>query len=142
MDRGDGGPVMSYGGVESTVTNEGRWPERPRLLAEVRARWRVKHYSMRTEQAYLYWIRRYIRAMGWLRPRELVATAVSAVLSQVATRDQVAAITQNQALSALLFLYREVLAIKRPWMEDVVRAKRPRRLPVVLAKGEVASLLL
>src|SRR5690606_37632547 len=141
MDRGDGGPVMSYGGEETPVSDEGRWPERPRLLAEVRARLRVKHYSMRTEQAYLYWIRRYIRAMGRRHPRELDGTAVSAFLSQLATRDQVAASTQNQALSALLFLYREVLAIKLPWMEDVVRAKRPRRLPVVLAKGEVARLL-
>ena len=132
---------MSYGGDETPVTGSGEWPERPKLLAEVRARLRVKHYSMRTEQAYLYWIRRYIRATGRRHPRELDGKAVTAFLSQLATRDRVAASTQNQALSALLFLYREVLAIKLPRLEDVVRAKRPRRLPVVLAKGEVARLL-
>ena len=132
---------MAYGGETTPVLNDDGMPARPRLLAEVRARLRLKHYSLRTEQAYLYWIRRYIRAMGRKHPRELDGAAVEAFLSQLATRDHVAASTQNQALSALLFLYREVLAIKLPWMEDVVRAKRPRRLPVVLAKGEVSRML-
>ena len=132
---------MSYEGGATPVTDGDRWPERPRLLEEVRKRLRLKHYSMRTEQAYLYWIRRYIRASGRKHPRELDGVAIEAFLSSLATRDHVAASTQNQALSALLFLYREVLGVKLPWMEDVVRAKRPRRLPVVLAKGEVARLL-
>ena len=132
---------MSYEGGGTPVSDDDRWPERPRLLEEVRKRLRLKHYSLRTEQAYLYWVRRYIRASGRKHPRELDGVAIEAFLSLLATRDHVAASTQNQALSALLFLYREVLGIKLPWMEDVVRAKRPRRLPVVLAKGEVARLL-
>lgn len=114
---------------------------RPRLLEEVRSRLRLKHYSLRTEQAYVYWIRRYIRASGRRHPRELDGVAVETFLSTLATRDHVAASTQNQALSALLFLYREVLGVKLPRLDEVVRAKRPRRLPVVLAKGEVARLL-
>ena len=132
---------MSYEGGGTPVPEGDRWPERPRLLAEVRKRLRLKHYSLRTEQAYLYWVRRYIRASGRKHPRELDGVAIEAFLSSLATRDHVAASTQNQALSALLFLYREVLGVKLPWMEEVVRARRPRRLPVVLAKGEVARLL-
>ena len=132
---------MSYESGAAPVSDGDRWPGRPRLLEEVRKRLQLKHYSLRTEQAYLYWIRRYIRASGRKHPRELDGVAIEAFLSSLATRDHVAASTQNQALSALLVLYREVLGVKLPWMEDVVRAKRPRRLPVVLAKGEVARLL-
>jgi integron integrase len=110
-------------------------------LDEVRSRLRLKHYSLRTEQAYLYWIRRYIHANGKRHPRELDGVVVERFLSLLATRDQVAPSTQNQALSALLFLYREVLGLALPWMENVTRAKRPRRLPVVLSKGEVATVL-
>jgi integron integrase len=114
---------------------------RPRLLDEVRSRLRLKHYSLRTEKAYLYWIRRYIHANGLRHPRELDGVAVESFLSVLATRDQVAPSTQNQALAALLFLYREVLGIKLPWMENVVRARQRQRLPVVLSKGETATLL-
>jgi integron integrase len=114
---------------------------RPRLLDEVRSRLRLKHYSVRTEQAYLYWIRRYIQANGRRHPRELDGVSVERFLSLLATRDKVASSTQNQALSALLFLYRDVLGMALPWMESVVRAKRPQRLPVVLSKGEVAVVL-
>lgn len=113
----------------------------PRLLDLARARIRLKHYSLRTEQAYLQWMRRYIRANGLRHPRELDESAVESFLSKLATRERVSASTQNQALSALLFLYREVLGINLPWMENVVRAKGSRRLPVVLSKGEVALLL-
>jgi integron integrase len=115
--------------------------EEPRLLEQVRARIRAKHYSIRTEQAYLQWIRRYILANGKRHPRELDGASVETFLTRLATRDHVSASTQNQALSALLFLYREVLGISLPWMENVVRAKGSRRLPVVLSKGEVALLL-
>jgi integron integrase len=113
----------------------------PRLLDQVRARCRVAHYSPRTERAYVYWIRRFILASDKRHPAELGAAEVEAFLSALATRDDVAASTQNQALSALLFLYRQVLHIDLPWMESVVRAKRPRRLPVVLAVEEVSRLL-
>lgn len=139
---------MTYHGNETLISdakqgNDGPRQEgaRPRLLDEVRCRLRLKHYSLKTERAYLYWIRRYIHANGRRHPRELDGAAVERFLSLLATRDRVASSTQNQALSALLFLYREVLGIRLPWMENVVRAKRQRRLPVVLSKGETASLL-
>lgn len=107
----------------------------------VRERLRLKHYSLRTEQAYVGWIRRYIRANGKRHPRELGAAQVERFLTSLAVERNVAAATQNQALSALLFLYRDVLAVDLPWLNSVVRAKRPRRLPVVLSSDEVARLL-
>jgi integron integrase len=130
----------SWGGADAALRNKGV-DVGPRLLEQARAKIRLKHYSIRTEQAYLQWMRRYIRANGLRHPRELGGAAVEAFLSDLATRQRVSASTQNQALSALLFLYREVLSIKLPWMENVVRAKGSRRLPVVLSKGEVALLL-
>jgi integron integrase len=96
---------------------------------------------MRTEVVYLGWIRRFIVANGRRHPRALGAPDVERFLSSLAVDGQVSASTQNQALSALLFLYKEVLAIELPWMEDVTRAKRPRRLPTVLSRGEVQDLL-
>ena len=111
------------------------------LLEAVRDRLRAKHYSLRTEAAYLGWIRRFIQAHRGRHPRELGGREVGAFLTRLAVQGNVAASTQNQALSALLFLYREVLGLKLPWMEDVVRAKRPRRLPSVLSQDEVRALL-
>jgi integron integrase len=132
---------MSYDGEQTPISTGLAAGREPRLLEQVRARMRLKHYSLRTEEAYLYWIRRYIRAWLPRHPRDLDGAAVEAFLTRLATRDNVAASTQNQALSALLFLYREVLAMDLPWMENVVRAKRPRRLPVVLTRVQVARLL-
>lgn len=114
---------------------------RPRLFDEVRRRLRTKHYSVRTEEAYVYWIRRYIRASGSRHPRDLGGAAVERFLSDLARRDRVAPSTQNQALAALLFLYWEVLGIDLPWMDNVVRAKRVPRLPVVLSRAETMALL-
>ena len=111
---------------------------KPKLLDEVRRRMRVKRYSLRTEQAYLYWIRRYIRTNAPRHPRELGGMALEQFLSELAQKDRVAASTQNQALAALLFLYRDVLALDLPWMDNVVRAKRIPRLPVVLSRTETA----
>lgn len=116
-------------------------PAKPRLLDDVRARLRFKHYSLRTEQAYIGWIRRFILANGKRHPRNLGGPEVEQFLSDLAVRGSVAASTQNQALSSLLFLYREVLDCDLPWLENVVRAKRPRRLPVVLSQDEVHRLL-
>jgi integron integrase len=113
----------------------------PRLLEQVRDRLRLKHYSPRTEKAYLYWIRRYVIANGKRHPSELGAFEVEGFLSLLATRERISAGTQAQALAALLFLYREVLGIRLPWMENVVRAKAPRYIPVVLSQGEVARVL-
>lgn len=115
---------------------------RPRgLLEAVRGKLRAKHYSSRTEAAYLGWVRRFIHEHRGRHPRELGGREVEAFLTRLALRDHVAASTQNQALSALLFLYREVLQLKLPWMENVVRAKRPRRLPTVLSVVEVRAVL-
>ncbi|MEO8810387.1 MAG: integron integrase [Rhodanobacter sp.] len=128
---------MNYADDSAGVTGA----KTPRLLDQVRARLRLKHYSLRTEQAYVAWIRRFILASGKRHPGDMGVAEVEAFLSALATEGQVAAGTQNQALSALLFLYREVLAIELPWMETVVRAKRPQRVPVVLSRDEVTRLL-
>lgn len=113
----------------------------PRLLDQVRELIRIRHYSIRTEQAYLQWIRRYIIFHGRRHPRELGAPELTAFLSDLAIRGKVAASTQNQALNAILFLYRDVLKIALPWLEDVQRAKRSQHLPVVLTQEEVKRLL-
>ena len=113
----------------------------PRLLDEVRRRLRLKHYSLRTESIYIGWIRRFILANAKRHPRDMGASEVEGFLSHLAVSGHVAASTQNQALSALLFLYREVLGITLPWMETMVRAKRPQRVPTVLGSDEVKQLL-
>lgn len=113
----------------------------PKLLDQVRARIRAKYYSIRTEDQYVFWIRRFVRFHGKRHPREMGAAEVEAFLSDLAVNGHVAASTQNQALSALLFLYREVLEIELPWLENVTRAKRPQRLPVVLTPAEVRAVL-
>ena len=111
------------------------------LLDRVRDRIRVKHYSIRTEQAYVDWIRRFIVFHGKRHPGELGATEVEAFLTHLAVDGEVASSTQNQAKSALLFLYREVLDDELPWLDHVQQAKAPVRLPVVLTRGEVVLVL-
>ena len=112
-----------------------------RLLDQVRDIIRIKHYSIRTEQAYLQWIRRYILFHGKRHPSELGSEHLSTFLSHLAMRGNVAASTQNQALNAILFVYREVLKQKLPWVEGVQRAKRPQLLPVVLSRDEIKHVL-
>lgn len=112
-----------------------------RLLDAVRDRCRVKHYSKRTEHAYSGWIKRFILFHGKRHPKEMGAGEVEAFLTHLAVAGQVAAGTQNQALSALLFLYKEILHIDLPWLESVTRAKRPQRVPVVLSQLEIQWLL-
>jgi len=112
----------------------------PRLLDSVRGAIRTRHYSRRTEEAYVGWIRRFIVANGTRHPRELGELEVNAFLSGLAGRG-VSASTQNQALSAFLSLYETVLGERLEWMAGIVRAKRPVRLPVVLSRDEVASVL-
>src|SRR5689334_6894417 len=109
---------------------------RPRLLDQVSAELRARHCSRRTEEAYRHWIVRFLRFHGCRHPRELGAAEVSAFLTHLAVHQHVAAATQNQALAALLFLYRRVLGIDLPWLDDLVRAQRPARLPVVLSRDE------
>lgn len=132
---------MHYGGESAVLTASGGSGRGRGLLEEVRRRLRTKHYSLRTEEACLYWIRRYIRDNGRRHSREQGGVEVEGFLSSLATRDRVAPSTQNQALAALLFLYREVLALELPWMESVTRAKRMPRLPVVLFVDETVRLL-
>jgi integron integrase len=113
----------------------------PKLLDQVRGKIRLKHYSLRTEQAYTDWIRRFIRFHGTRHPREMGAAEVEAFLTHLAVEGKVAASTQNQAKSALLFLYKEVLESELPWLDNVEQAKAPKRLPVVLTRAEVQALL-
>jgi len=115
---------------------------KPRLLDRVRYKIRVKHYSIRTEQAYIDWIRRFILFHGKRHPEKMGAKEIETFLSHLAVDRHVAASTQNQALSAILFLYRAVLKIDLPWLENVTRAKKPQRLPVVLSNKEVQSVFL
>jgi site-specific recombinase XerD len=112
----------------------------PRLLDQVRDRIRRKHYSIRTEQAYVDWIRRFILHHNKRHPRDMGAAEVEAFLTHLAVARRVSASTQNQAKSAILFLYKEVLAEPLPWLEGIESAKRPERLPVVLTRQEVESL--
>ena len=113
----------------------------PRLLDQVRARIRFKHYSIRTEQAYLDWIKRFIRHFGKRHPMDMGADEVQVFLTHLAVAGRVAAATQNQAKSALLFLYKEVLAVELPWLDKVEAAKTSKRLPVVLTQDEVMAVL-
>ncbi len=114
---------------------------KPRLLDQVRHRCRVKHYSIRTERSYVDWIRRFILFHAKQHPSELSAPEVEAFLTHLAVNRNVAASTQNQALAAILFLYKEVLELELPWLDGVTRAKKPSRLPVVLTSDEVRILL-
>jgi integron integrase len=132
---------MSYEAGNTGIAGDGDEVPKLRLLDEVRRRLRVKHYSLRTETVYVGWIKRFIIANGKRHPREMGVLEVEQFLSTLAVEGQVAASTQNQALSALLFLYREVLQQELPWMDEIQRAKRPKRLPTVLSREEVAALL-
>lgn len=132
---------MNYTHEKAAVTDGVAGPRAPRLLDEVRRRLRLKHYSKRTEQAYVGWIRRFILFNRKRHPREMGGAEVECFLSGLAVEGKVAAGTQNQALSALLFLYRDVLDVTLPWMDNVVRAKRPQRVPTVLGRDETTRLL-
>ena len=113
----------------------------PKLLDRLRRAIRIRHYSIRTEDTYVDWVRRLILFHGKRHPNELGAAEVSAFLSYLAVDRGVAPSTQNQAKSAILFLYRVVLNVQLPWLDEVVAARDQRRLPVVLTPGEVRSLL-
>ena len=116
-------------------------PGSPRLLDRVREAIRLRHYSIRTEQTYLDWIRRFILFHGKRHPAELGKSHVETFLSHLALSRNVAAATQNQALNAIVFLYRNVLQQELGWMDDVVRAKKPARLPLVFTQREVQTIL-
>ena len=110
---------------------------KPRLLDRVRAAIRARHYSRRTEDAYVAWVRRFILFHGKRHPAEMAAPEITRFLTSLAVEGKVASSTQNQALSALLFLYRNVLQQDLRWLDGIVRAHRTVRLPVVLTRDEV-----
>lgn len=112
-----------------------------KLLDRMRRIIRVKHYSLRTEKAYVHWVKRFILFHGKRHPESMGADEVTAFLSHLAVDRHCAPSTQNQALNAVLFLYRHVLEINLPWLDEVVRAKRRERIPVVLSAVEVRSVL-
>jgi integron integrase len=116
-------------------------PEGRGLFEVAREKIRTRHLAFRTEQAYLHWMRRYVKFHSRRHPREMGRPEVEAFLSHLAVDAKVAASTQNQALQALLFLYRRVLDIELPWLDNVTRASRPRRIPVVLSRAEVRAVL-
>jgi integron integrase len=116
-------------------------PRSPRLLDRVRTALRTRHYSRRTERAYVGWIRRFILFHDKRHPDQMGAGEIGAFLSHLATALGTSASTQNQALAALLFLYKEVLGREVEWLGDVVHARRPQRLPIVLSQDEVRALL-
>ena len=127
--------------MSSIRTGNDTGAKRPGLFAVARERIRIRHLSLRTEQAYLQWMRRFIAFHKRRHPRVLGAHAVEAFLTDLAVKRKVSAATQNQAMHALLFLYRHVLEIELPWLDNVTRASSAKRLPVVLTREEVRSLL-
>ena len=124
-----------------SVSNSTAPVDPPRLLDRVRDRIRRKGYSLRTERAYTGWIKRFILFHGKRHPTDMGAAEVEAFLTSLAVDRNVAAATQNLALSAILFLYREVLETPLPWLDGIERAKKPARLPTVLTEAEVAAIL-
>lgn len=111
------------------------------FLESVRNKIRLKHYSIRTEESYLQWVKRYILFHGKRHPQEMGAKEVEAFLTHLAVESNVSASTQNQARSALLFLYKHVLGVDLPWLANVEQAKKPRRLPTVLDNDEIRAVL-
>ena len=116
-------------------------PRTPKLLDRVRESVRVRHYSLSTERTYVQWCKRYILHHGKRHPALMGSSEVEAFLSHLATHRNVSASTQNQALAAILFMYKHVLEIELPWLENITRAKPSQRVPVVLSQAEVTRLL-
>lgn len=113
----------------------------PKLLYQVGERVRRLGYSIRTEHAYVHWVKRFVLFHGKRHPRDMGAPQVEAFLTHLAIERNVAAATQNQTLSTLLFLYKEVLGVELAWLDDVQRARKPQRLPTVLTVTEVRTVL-
>ena len=134
--------IVAYWGTHFII----RWNKevpvtQPRLLDRVREEMRLRHYSLRTEKTYSEWIKRFILFHDKRHPSGMGETEITAFLTWLATDRKVAASTQNQALPVLLFLYKAVLGVELDWMDGIVRARRPVRVPVVLTKDEVRAVL-
>jgi integron integrase len=127
--------------LSTQPTNPTQSATAPTLLQQVRAAIRARHYSLRTEEAYAAWVKRYVLLHRKRHPAEMGPAEITQFLTALAVERRFSASTQNQALAALLFLYRDVLGRVPGWLEGVVRAQRPKRLPVVLTRGEVERLL-
>lgn len=138
--QGSAGAASNRPSERSALLPAGRHPK-PRLLDQVREAIRARHYSHRTEEAYAGWIRRFILFHGKRHPAEMGKMEIEQFLTALAVKRNVAASTQNQALAALVFLYKDVLERDPGWLDCVVRAKRPKRLPTVLTRTEVEALL-
>lgn len=113
--------------------------EKPKLLNQMRDKIRTRHYSIRTEKAYMDWTRRYILFHNKRHPMEMGAPEIETFLTHLAVDRRVASSTQNQALSAILVLYKEVLDVELPWLKNVKRARMPEKLPVVFSKEEMSA---
>jgi len=115
--------------------------EKPKLLNQMRDKIRTRHYSIRTEKAYIDWTRRYILFHNKRHPMEMGAPEIETFLTHLAVDRRVASSTQNQALSAILFLYKEVLDVELPWLKNVKRARKSEKLPVVFSKEEMSAVV-
>lgn len=131
--------MASFHAGEGPASSEGA--QSPRLLHQVRARVRRLGLARRTEEAYVGWIRRFILVNDKRHPGTMGAAEIESFLTGLAVHGNVSASIQNQALSALLFLYKQVLGVELPWLDGIARAKKPQRLPVVLTRAEVGRLL-
>ena len=136
-----GGSLLRHGPLRAAGVVPAAAQQKPKLLDQVRDAIRTRHYSYRTEEAYVGWIRRFILFHGKRHPAEMGKPEIEQFLTALAVDRQVSASTQNQAPAAVLFLYQGVLGCNPGWLDDVVRAKRAERLPVVLTRQEVQSLL-
>ena len=125
--------------MSKVPSESGRRPKR--LLEQAREKLRAMHYSYRTEQTYLDWMKRHILFHGKRHPREMGAGEIEAFVSHLANDRGVSASTQTQALSAVLYLYRHVLGIEMAWIDGISRAKKSQRVPIVLTREEVAAVL-
>lgn len=134
--------VIEHNATSATAESDTRpATQPPKLLDRVRERIRVLHYARTTEKTYIHWILGYIRFHGRRHPQDMGAPEVEAYLSHLATARDVAAGTQNQAMHAILFLYKQVLCIDLPWLDGITRAKPSKRLPTVLTQSETRALL-
>jgi integrase len=133
--------IIEQNATPETAKRDINGSARPRLLDQVRERIRVLHYSMSTEKTYIHWILAFIRFHGRRHPAKMGAAEVESYLSHLATAREVAAGTQNQAMHAILFLYKQVLGVDLPWLDGITRAKPSKRLPTVLTQAETHALL-
>lgn len=134
--------VVIDGGLNVKVPNQlPPTTPKPKLLDQVRQAIRMRHYSAKTEESYVHWIKRFIFFHNKRHPAEMAEKEIAQFLSSLANESHISASTQNQALNAILFLYREALGKNIGYVDGVVRAKKPRRLPVILTKDEVKNIL-